>query len=200
MKRIKTYSLEELPATLNHDGHTLRLHSSRSDYKDMNTERAARDLAEAGNVVAIVKIKLHKNLKGKRDLHGKPYQPSEWIFSCAKDDKLSITRVTQSGVWDRNIKCGAVYVNIFKDEKRTDQICVAAKHTSGIGPFFTEHGDKDAKITFSFASGLTSFYGSIRKLEAMCYAMQHIAGYVKDHSIEVNKQEIINLINAYNEK
>ena len=49
--------------------------TAKGSYAD--AEAKMKELGLKGIVVSV----MHPNLKGKRDLHGKPYTPNEWIFT-----------------------------------------------------------------------------------------------------------------------
>lgn len=68
---MPTLTRTSLNTQLNYKGKTYILVSSKFASKDIDP------LELKGSI--LVKVLSH-NLKGKLDLHGKPYQPTEWIF------------------------------------------------------------------------------------------------------------------------
>lgn len=68
---MKTYSRTSLPdsITYNNKVYKVSIHASH--------EYSERKVSVKGAI--LVKV-MHKNLRGRTDLHGKPYQPSLWIY------------------------------------------------------------------------------------------------------------------------
>lgn len=80
---MKTFNKQALPKTVSYLGETYYLNSGMSSAMSANKTsptHIAAELKKQGRKVLIVKV-LHRNLRGKLDLHGKPYQPTEWLFT-----------------------------------------------------------------------------------------------------------------------
>jgi len=71
--RIKHMSKTYLPETITHLGIVFKR------YNSLDVSGVAKNLQELGKRVIVLSV-LSKNLKGRTDLYGKPYQPIRWIF------------------------------------------------------------------------------------------------------------------------
>ena len=79
---MKQYSKTHLPDCIIYKGETYKVNIEISGaMRDNNTpiNTIAATLRKEGRKAVLVNV-LSKNLKGKTDLHGKPYQPTEWLF------------------------------------------------------------------------------------------------------------------------
>lgn len=83
---MKTFSRPFLPAAIEFKGrvYTRELELDKDLIKYPEHLRIA--LEANGKVAVLVKV-LAKNLRGKEDLHGKPYQPSTWIYTAPMQSK-----------------------------------------------------------------------------------------------------------------
>lgn len=86
---MKTFNRTYLPDTINYNGQTYYRNvgmsgAMKADKTPLKT--IAATLKQQGRKAVLVKV-LSKNLKGKLDLHQKPYQPTEWLFTTNADDK-----------------------------------------------------------------------------------------------------------------
>ena len=81
-KNVSKYRIvEKLPA----NAKTVKQYA---DSKEVSTsciyklwaEQKAATLRKEGRKAVLVNV-MSKNLRGKTDLHGKPYQPTKWIFT-----------------------------------------------------------------------------------------------------------------------
>lgn len=79
---MKTFKKTYLPLTIEHNGKTYKRVASQSDEEFQKTIDNIKTKKCTGNFV-ICEV-LQKNLKGKLDLHGKPYQPTKWLFMAEK--------------------------------------------------------------------------------------------------------------------
>lgn len=73
---MKTFNRGGLPITINYNKKTYVINIDKS-----HQHQSRKEFDKKGCV--LVKV-LHRNLKGKNDLHGQPYKPSEWIFAVRK--------------------------------------------------------------------------------------------------------------------
>lgn len=71
LRLMKKFSRCNLPESIKYNGKTYIYLCSKHGNKDRYAEKKCVQV----NV-------LSRNLRGKTDLHGKPYKPSEWIFIC----------------------------------------------------------------------------------------------------------------------
>jgi len=80
---MKIFNFSSLPDTVNYNGSTYRVNMGiTTGMKNSGTppDRIQTQLKLQGNHGILIKV-LSRNLKGKTDLHGKLYQPSQWIFT-----------------------------------------------------------------------------------------------------------------------
>jgi hypothetical protein len=78
---MKTYSKTYLPDSLLIAGQEYKVNFEASnEYKDGYKITCITRLKQLGEKPVLVKV-MSKNLKGRTDLHGNPYKPSEWIFT-----------------------------------------------------------------------------------------------------------------------
>lgn len=82
---MKTYNKTFLPDEIIYNGLSYTIDTALTHaLKDNTSERIIKlGAKETGKSVIMVNV-LSNNLKGKTDLHGKPYKPSKWIFSTKK--------------------------------------------------------------------------------------------------------------------
>ena len=80
---MKQYSRTHLPDSIEYNGETYKVNIEISGaMRDNNTSfnTIAATLRKEGRKAVLVNV-MSKNLRGKTDLHGKPYQPTKWIFT-----------------------------------------------------------------------------------------------------------------------
>ena len=80
---MKQYSRTHLPDSIEYNGETYKVNIEISGVmRDNNTSfnTIAATLRKEGRKAVLVNV-MSKNLRGKTDLHGKPYQPTKWIFT-----------------------------------------------------------------------------------------------------------------------
>ena len=80
---MKQYSRTHLPDFIEYNGETYKVNIEISGaMRDNNTpvNTIAATLRKEGRKAVLVNV-MSKNLRGKTDLHGKPYQPTKWIFT-----------------------------------------------------------------------------------------------------------------------
>lgn len=77
---MRTFKKSYLPDQIELNGNTLKMYAAASALANMNARHRAEELKAQGLTVCIVEV-LSRQLKGKPDLHGKPYTPSVFIFS-----------------------------------------------------------------------------------------------------------------------
>ena len=80
---MKQYSKTHLPDCIIYKGETYKVNIEISGaMRDNNTSfnTIAATLRKEGRKAVLVNV-MSKNLRGKTDLHGKPYQPTKWIFT-----------------------------------------------------------------------------------------------------------------------
>lgn len=80
---MKTYSKTHLPKSIMYRGKELKMNSFISgamNASDTKPDLIAKTLRQQGRIGVLVLV-LSKNLKGVKDQHGKPYQPTKFIFS-----------------------------------------------------------------------------------------------------------------------
>lgn len=77
---MRTLKKTFLPDQIEVNGTILKMYAAASALANMNARHRAEELKAQGLTVCIVEV-LSNNLKGKPDLHGKPYAPSIFIFS-----------------------------------------------------------------------------------------------------------------------
>lgn len=88
---MKTFNREHLPEsrTIEHNGQTYHLNVEMSGARSANNtslDHITAELKKQGRKAVLVKV-LSENLKGKLDLHNKPYKPTEWLFTTNAADK-----------------------------------------------------------------------------------------------------------------
>lgn len=195
---MKTFKVPHLPQTILYKGHELKMYDGE-DWPNKNTE--AEKLKAAGHIVALVEVRLSKNLRGRNDLHGKPYTPSVFIFwhEVVKSDKLIVTTVSIRGKWSHRKIENSAYLTIAKDSTGgapAFQIAVqAGKYSTGTGEDYKVVDQQTALINITFTDG-TIWSGTPRKLEQSLQAIRTIKDYYDNHGEGgTNRQEIINLLN-----
>ena len=80
---MKTYNKTFLPDSITYNGEVFKLNSMISggmNASRTNPKQVIEALKSTGKRGILVNV-MSKNLKGKTDLHGKPYQPSKFIFT-----------------------------------------------------------------------------------------------------------------------
>jgi hypothetical protein len=80
---MKTYKKTFLPDFIEYKGKTYHMNSSISSSMQLSKTKAKTVLKTIKTTrvkVVIVEV-LSKNLKGKTDLYGKPYEPTKFIFT-----------------------------------------------------------------------------------------------------------------------
>lgn len=80
---MKTYRKTYLPDSITYQGKELKHNASMSGAMIANGTKPnviAKILRQTGRIGVLVLV-LSKNLKGRTDLHGKPYEPTQHIFS-----------------------------------------------------------------------------------------------------------------------
>lgn len=80
---MKTFNKQSLPDIINYRGEVYYFNPAISGAKNANNtdlKHISTELKKEGRKAVLVKV-LSKELKGKLDLHHKPYQPTEWIFT-----------------------------------------------------------------------------------------------------------------------
>lgn len=83
---MKTFSKTFLPETVEYNSQTYYLNIKISAAMTVNSTspNIIQDtLKKEGRKAVLVKV-MSRNLRGKTDLHGKPYQPTEWVFTNDK--------------------------------------------------------------------------------------------------------------------
>lgn len=81
---MKTFKKDHLPETIQHNGETYTYNRNLTvGWERNNTDLKfiSRELKKDNNRKAVLVHVLAKNLRGKLDIHNKPYQPTKWIFS-----------------------------------------------------------------------------------------------------------------------
>lgn len=77
-----TRSFYDLPETITHNKKLYTRVKSDFDH-DMSTQEKVKILESEGKLVLVAKV-LPRNLRGKQNLHNKPYRPSEFLFTHLK--------------------------------------------------------------------------------------------------------------------
>lgn len=80
---MKTFNKNHLPDKIEHNGRTYTVNIPlTTGWGKSKTQLAtiAATLRKEGRYAVLVKV-LHKGLKGKTDLHNKPYEPTQWIYT-----------------------------------------------------------------------------------------------------------------------
>lgn len=77
---MKTFKKTYCPDQIEISGTILKMYAAASALANMNARHRAAELKAQGLTVAIVEV-LSNQLKGKPDLHGKPYTPSVFIYT-----------------------------------------------------------------------------------------------------------------------
>ena len=83
---MKTFNKNHLAEAIEYNGETYQPNRNISGsmvLNNTNLEFIKKKLRLQGRKCILVKV-LSNNLKGKNDLHGKPYQPSQWIYTNDK--------------------------------------------------------------------------------------------------------------------
>jgi hypothetical protein len=84
---MKTILKTSLPDFVNYNGRRYtRAVTLDKEFLIAHPETCRIALESMGKVVIMVKV-LARNLRGKNDLGGKPYQPSQFLFTAPKDSK-----------------------------------------------------------------------------------------------------------------
>ena len=86
---MKTFSRQFLPETIEIGADVYKVNIELSHGMRMNNtpkKAISATLKKDGRRAILVKV-LSRNLRGKTDLHGKPYQPSEWIYTTQKNNQ-----------------------------------------------------------------------------------------------------------------
>ncbi len=81
---MKTFKKDHLPETIQHNGETYTYNRNLTvgwERNNTDLKHITRELKKDNNRKAIMVNVLAKNLRGKLDIHNKPYQPTKWIFS-----------------------------------------------------------------------------------------------------------------------
>jgi hypothetical protein len=81
---MKTLSRTDLPDNIQHNGQTYTYNRNITVGLERNNTPLAhitKELKKDNNRKAILVKVLQKTLRGRLDLHNKPYQPTEWIFT-----------------------------------------------------------------------------------------------------------------------
>lgn len=80
---MKTFNKTFLPETINYLGKELKMNSEISSAMNLNNTnpKTIIETLKKENRTGVLVNVLSKNLRGKTDLYGKPYQPTKWIFS-----------------------------------------------------------------------------------------------------------------------
>ncbi len=80
---MKTFNKDHLPDVLSHAGKEYFLNVAITNARDANNtslKQIVAELKKQNRFAVLVKCK-DKNLSGKKDLHGKPYQAQEFIYT-----------------------------------------------------------------------------------------------------------------------
>lgn len=80
---MKTYKRTHLPDSLNVNGIEMTVNigiSSGMQRNGTHPKKIAAELKKQNRKCALVLV-LEKNLRGRTDLHGRLYQPSQWIYT-----------------------------------------------------------------------------------------------------------------------
>lgn len=80
---MKTFRRTSLPDEITYNGETYALNikvSRLTELSRSNPKTIIERLKRQGTKAILVKV-LSNNLKGKTDLYGKPYEPTNWIFT-----------------------------------------------------------------------------------------------------------------------
>lgn len=81
---MKTILRTSLPEQVKYNGRTYTRDTTLDkDFLINRKEHLRIALESTGKVVVLVKV-LARNLRGKNDLGGKPYQPSQFLFTAPK--------------------------------------------------------------------------------------------------------------------
>lgn len=85
---MQIFNKYHLPETVIYKGETYYNNTDIKHAKELNKtsmQTILQTLKKEGRKMILVKV-LSRNLRGKTDLHGKPYQPTEWIFTTNHPD------------------------------------------------------------------------------------------------------------------
>lgn len=80
---MKTLSRTDLPDTIEQNGQTYTLNrmiTSAMERNGTTLGHISKELKKEGRKAILVNV-LAKNLRGKLDIHNKPYAPTRWIFT-----------------------------------------------------------------------------------------------------------------------
>ena len=80
---MTTLSKDHLPESIEHKGQTYtynRMITTGWERNNTPLSFIVKELKKDGRKAILVKV-LAKNLRGKLDIHNKPYQPTEWIYT-----------------------------------------------------------------------------------------------------------------------
>jgi len=80
---MKQYNKNHLPQGIVYNGETYIVNAPISSAMNANNtpvNTIAATLKKEGRKAILVNV-LSSNLKGRTNLHGKPYQPTKWIFT-----------------------------------------------------------------------------------------------------------------------
>lgn len=80
---MKTFNKSYLPETVIYNGVVYERNASITSAMSANNTPIStirKTLKEEGRKMVLVNV-LQRSLRGKTDLHGKPYQPTKWIFT-----------------------------------------------------------------------------------------------------------------------
>lgn len=80
---MKTYNKTSLVEHINYNGHTYTPNAHITATFSANRSslpNILKDLNEGGQKAILVQV-LSRNLRGKTDLYGNPYQPTLWIYT-----------------------------------------------------------------------------------------------------------------------
>jgi len=79
---MKTFNRSSLPESIIYNGKIYKCNASESSLMAQSINISSYLIALKRNGInAIIVNVLSKNLKGKTDLHGQPYKPSQWIYT-----------------------------------------------------------------------------------------------------------------------
>jgi len=93
---MKSYSKSFLPDSIEYKGQTFK-------YNSEATERHRTGVTLVSRYHVLVKV-LGRNLKGKTDLHGKPYKPNEYVFSSPIGFLPMVEKAVQSKSYIKALK------------------------------------------------------------------------------------------------
>jgi hypothetical protein len=87
---MKTFNRSYLPETIKYNKKTFVKFGNKDSFKNskLTFEQFVINFKAMSKQIIIVNV-LSRRLKGKTDLYGKPYQPSEWLYIDSEVKKLS---------------------------------------------------------------------------------------------------------------